>query len=71
MIILLRVYKDERVIAAEAYDHTEKVPQPDVPAWARMRCFPTPLWRQREYALSQEFVHDKITATPIYLPDKE
>jgi hypothetical protein len=68
MIILLRVYKDGRVIAAEAYDHDET---PFIPPHLRCRCIPSPTWRVRESELARELDHDKITVTPIYLPDKE
>lgn len=69
MIILIRVYKDERVIAAEAYDHDERRPDHRHPL-ERCRCIPAPLWRQRMFELAHEFDHDKITETVIYPTSK-
>jgi len=66
MIQLLRAYIDGRVIAAEAYDHDELLPQPDVPPWARMRCSPTPVWQSRMAHLATFGGYDKVTVTSIY-----
>lgn len=70
MIQLIRVYKDDRVVAAEAYEHDEYPVDHRHPA-ERCRCIPNPLWFQRYQTLKAETDHDKITVTPIYLsPEK-
>jgi len=64
VIQLIRVYKDERVIHAEAYDHDEY--PPPLPEHLRCRCIPSPVWRARVSKLSHEADYDKITVASIY-----
>lgn len=64
MIQLIRVYKDGRVVHAEAYDWDEY--PPPLPAHLRCRCIPQPVWRSRVTKLSHEADYDKITVDTIY-----
>lgn len=65
MIQLIRVYKDERIIAAEAYDYDERTPDHRHPM-ERCRCLPAPLWQSRMTLLAHEYPDCKVTVTPIY-----
>lgn len=65
MIQLIRVYRHGEVIHAEAYGHDE-YPVDDRHPHERCRCIPTPLWRTREYKLTNTFPSCEITVTPIY-----
>lgn len=66
MIQLIRAYKDERVIYAEAYDHDEY--PPPLPEHERCRGLPTPIWKSRMSDLAVFGGYDKVTVTSIYLP---
>lgn len=69
MIQLIRVYRDERVIHAEAYEHDEYPPQPE--AHLRCRCIQVPVWYTRDRELTLSFKQDKVDVTAIYPTSKK
>ena len=65
MIILLRAFKDGKVVHAETYDHDEKPVDGRHPA-ERCRCIPDPLWRSRAHILAASGLYDHVTSDQIY-----